>query len=148
MLAKTKKIIKSSYWHNFRDVRFLAALAFGFIALLTAWSGVKVIGKNYLLQQEIAQLDKRNQIYKIENENLKFENQFFNTETYIELTARQQFSKGLPGEKLLIISKEEADAKAPKIPGLANEEIDKNNQPSYLQNLEAWKNFFFRRDVE
>lgn len=148
MLTKIKTIIRSSFWHNFKDVRFLGALAFGVIAILTAWSGVKVIGKNYEVQQEIAQIDKKNQLYKIENKNLELSNQFFGTDTYLELTARQHFSKGLPGEKLIIVPNDEALANAPQISSTSGSNNNQENRPAYKKNLDAWKHFFFRRSDE
>lgn len=148
MLAKIKNIINSPHWQNFKDVRFLGLLGFGFLVLLTTWSGIRIVETNYKLQQQIAQLEQRNRLTKLENENLKLANQYYDTDTYLELIAREQFNKGQPGESLVLIPKEVALARAPEnISQDQSDNAQNNDRPGYQQNFEAWLDFFFRRNI-
>ncbi len=151
MLDKIKKISTTNSWRNFRDVRFLGFLAFAFIVLLTTWSGINIIQTNYKLQQEIAEIDQRNQLAELQNSNLKLQNEYYNTDTYIELTLRQQFSKGAPGEKLILVPKDVALAHVPKadVPTSPKNGVDQSDdRPQYQKNFQAWLDFFFHRQPE
>jgi len=145
MLEKIKKIQKYPIWHNLHDVRFLGFIVFGFLVLLASWSGVKVIETNYELQKQVAQIDQQNQIQQLVNTNLKLQNEYYNTDTYLELTARKQFGKGAPGETLLLVPKSVALAHAKALPedkpAATNSTPD--NKPAYQKNFNAWMDFFF-----
>lgn len=148
MFAKIKTKLINADWQSFRDVRMLGLLAFGFVALLTTWSGVSIVETNYELQQQIAEVDQRNRLAELENQNLKLANQYYDTDTYLELIAREQFNKGKPGERLILIPKEVALAKAPKLEQAKDDPADHtNNKPGYQKNFDAWLEFFFGRDI-
>ena len=52
-----------------QDVRALGLVAFGIVALLVTWSGVKVAQTNYELAKKISVARQRNDIALLENEN-------------------------------------------------------------------------------
>lgn len=145
MLPKIKKLINNPSY-NFRDKRFLGFLVFGFIVIMTSWSGVNVIQTNYVLQQQIAALQEQNRVQQLDNDNLKLQNQYYNSDTYLELTARQQFNKGLPGEKLINVSKDIALSHAPPIPDDAKPaQQPQDNRSTMQKNFSAWLDFFLHR---
>lgn len=147
MLEKIKNQIKNPYWHNFRDVRFLGFLVFGILVLLASWSGVRVIETNYGLQKEIAQLDQQNQLKQLANANLQLQNEYYNTDTYLELQARKAFGKGAAGETLLLVPKDVALRHAEELPqDKTQKPPSKNGQsPTYQKNFNAWMEFIFHR---
>lgn len=149
MFTKIKKIIKNPFWHQFRDVRFLGFVVFAILVLLASWSGVKVIEANYELQKQTAQLDQKNQVQELINANLKLQNEFYNTDTYLELSARKQFGKGAPGEKLILVPKSVALAHAKELPAqtTVKTQTKSDTRPSAQKNFEAWMDFFFRRET-
>lgn len=148
MFVKIKRFTTNYIIANIRDVRFLGLIALGVLVLLTSWSGVRIIEINYDLQKEIAGLEARNEVRKLENDNLKLKNQYLATDTYLELTARQQFGKGGMDEKLILVPKEIALARAPKLSEKKSTstaaEVEK---PAYLKNIYDWRDFFLRRSV-
>lgn len=149
MLEKIKKLQKYPGWHNLRDVRFLGFMVFGFLVLLASWSGVKVIETNYELQKQASQVDQQNQIQQLVNTNLDLQNEYYKTDTYLELTARKQFGKGAPGETLILVPKSVALAHAKPLPEEKSTESGikaKDNRPTYQKNFNAWLDFFFHRD--
>jgi cell division protein FtsB len=73
------------------DIRVLGQIVFVVIVLLISWSGVKVIHTNYQLQQQIARVQQENEIRKLQNENQKLKNDYYNSPQYLELSARQNF---------------------------------------------------------
>ena len=150
MLEKIKKLQKYSLWNNLRDIRFLGFLVFGLLVVLASWSGVKVIETNYDLQKQAAQIDQQNQLQELTNKNLKLENEYYNTDTYLELTARKQLGKGAPGETLILVPKEVALAHVKALPEtkpiLPTKQLEEQ-QPGYQKNFRDWLDFFFRSNA-
>ena len=86
-----------------QDIRFAGQVVFVIIVLLISWSGVKAIESNYQLQREIATLQQQTDIQQLKNENLKLQNEYFKTDQYLELSARQNFGLAHKGETELIV---------------------------------------------
>lgn len=143
MFQKIKSGFQDYLLGNIRDVRFVGMVVFGVLVLLTSWSGVRIIEVNYELQKEIAALQAKNQVRQLENQNVKLKNQYLNTDTYLELTARQQLGKGGKDEKLILIPKEIALAHAPHLPEQTTAKIIVDKSPGYIKNLRAWRDFYF-----
>ena len=148
MLEKLKEYKNfQSYVEQFRDIRAIGLAIFLVIVLLISWSGVKVIQSNYELQRQISQLQQENQVQQLENNNLKLQNEYFNTNQYLELAARQNFGLGKPGETELIVPANVALAHTVTIGDSSNKTTKASSkQPAYQRNFEAWINFFLHRE--
>jgi cell division protein FtsB len=127
---------------NFRDIRFTGQVVFVIIVLLLSWSGVKTIQTNYVLQKQIAGLQQKNDLLKLQNQNQKLQNQYYGTDTFLELQARQNFGLGRPGEKEILVPEAVALANAPSLPEDNAAKAVTKKQPS---NFESWMNFFLHR---
>lgn len=147
MISKIKNINYKKLYKEFSDVRLIGLIMFGVVAVLVAWSSLKTLQINYELQKKEAVLRQKNSNKKLENENLKFKNTYFETDEYLELTARRQFNKAAPGEELYLIPREVALEKSvdpPKTPE-EKKQAQAKNKPKYQQNFEAWVDFLFGR---
>ncbi len=128
------------------DVRNLGLITFGVVALLVTWSGVKVVQTNYELDKKIAIARQKNEVSRLENENLKLKNKYYESNQYLELAARRQFGKAADGEKLYIIPEEVAlryTKDRPVQQGQAEPFEEKKS--SFQANLDAWHEFLFRK---
>lgn len=140
-IIKTKIL---EFIKSLSDLRVVGQVFFAVIVLLISWSGVKAIQANYELQKKIVRLDQEVEISRLENDNLKLENKYLETDEFLELAARRQFGKAAPGETLYIVPKRVAMAHVTQ----PTEDIARqasNKKPQYQQNLEAWGSFFFRK---
>jgi len=126
------------------DTRVLGLLAFGVVALLVTWSGIKVVQTNYELEKKISIAKQRNAIEKLENENLKLRNKYYESSQYLELSARRQFGKAAPGEKLYTVPENIALSKtiepAPVPQQSGDEDPDKSK---FKKNFDDWMEFLF-----
>lgn len=134
-----------AYLLTLRDVRNVGVLVFTVILLLITWSGIKAIQTNYGLQKQIARLQQENDVSSLENTNLAFQNQYYTTEQYREITARQNLGLGAPGETELLVSKDVALAHTVKQPGTAATKVDVPKHPFWQRNFQAWIDFFLHR---
>jgi cell division protein FtsB len=152
MLEKIKKYYKNPALKSLGDIRNLGMIAFGIIALLVTWSSVRVVQENYDLQKQISAMQQYNDVQKLANNNLSLENQYYTTNTYLELSARQHFNKALPGEQLVIVPKEIALAHTIPVvktqtKAQAQLETMKASGSSFERNYNAWLDFLFHRQA-
>jgi cell division protein FtsB len=133
------------YLQRLSDVRFAGQMIFVTIVLLVSWSGVKSIQSNYGLQKQISALKQQNSLQKLQNDNLALQNQYFNSNQYLELAARQNFSLAAPGEKEVIVPKNVALAYTVDLPSAPKPDAAKAKQPAMQRNFESWVDFFLHR---
>jgi len=127
------------------DVRFAGQMLFVIIVLLISWSGIKTIQTNYGLQKQISTLKQQNDVQKLKNNNLALKNQYFNSNQYLELSARQNFGLASPGEKEVIVLQSVALAYTVDLPNSSKQASANDQQPAYQRNFESWIDFFLHR---
>ena len=150
MLEKLRKYQKSTVFKSLSDIRTLGMIAFGVIALLVTWSSVRVVQTNYDLQKQLSALQQQNDVSSLANKNLELKNQYYTTDTYLELAARRHFNKAAPGEKLMIVPKEIAlkhsiDVPLPETDKQTLEQAKDASGSSFQRNFNAWLDFLFHR---
>lgn len=118
MEDKAKHYLKTAEWfvRQLRDVKFAGQMLFVVVVLLISWSGVKAIQSNYGLQKQISALQQQDQVAKLENTNLQLQNEYYNSDQYLELSARQNFGLAAPGETELLVPKNVALAHTAALP--------------------------------
>ncbi len=145
MFEKIKKTLQTHIVKVFSDVRSFGLLVFVIAALLVTWSGIRVVQRNYDLQKQISVMRQENEIKRLANSNLALKNQYLETDQYLELTARRQYNRALPGEKLLIVPEAVALAHTvePPVPEADPTPVE-HEGPWYERNFNAWLDFLFR----
>jgi len=145
-LAQRYQDLLVGFAGQLRDVKFAGLVLFTVVVLLISWSGVKSIQQNYDLQKQISTLQQQNQLQSLANNNQKLENQYYNTDTYLDLSARQNFGLAAPGEKEIVVPKEVALTYTTPLPKTTKKtDTPTDKQPAYQRNFEAWVNFFLHR---
>ena len=145
MLNKIKNYTHILPWPALRDPRTLGQVVFLIIVLLISWSGVKTIQTNYGLQKQIATLQQQNKVTQLQNQNQGLENQYYSSNQYLELSARQELGLGMPGETELIVPKNVALAHLANLPSNTSNTPTNTTAPWYSKNLKAWLDFFWHR---
>jgi cell division protein FtsB len=126
------------------DTRVLGLLAFGVVALLVTWSGIKAVQTNYELEKKIAISKQNIEIQKLENGNLKLRNHYYESAQYLELSARRQFGKAAPGETLYTVPEEVALSKTVELAPKPQTPSEKeSSKPRFQQNFDDWMEFLF-----
>ena len=146
-IQKQHKDLALSYAKRLNDPRFLGQVVFVVIVLLISWSGIKTIQTNYGLQKQIAGLDQQNQLQKLTNDNLALKNEYFKSNQYLDVAARQNFGLAAPGEKLIVVPESVALANTIDIPFESKDAATKAKQPAYQRNFQSWVDFFLHRQI-
>ncbi len=101
-----------------------------------AWGTVGAIQQNFVLQQEVDGLGQEIAFQELQNQTLQFENQYYNSREYLELSARAHLNKANDGEKLLILP-----------PNTVSDKAQPTTQPvtpiSKRSNFQQWIYFLF-----
>lgn len=128
-----------------QDIRFLGQVAFIVVVLLISWSGVKSIQTNYALQKQITALSQQNELQQLQNDNLDLSNNYYKSNQYLELSARQNFGLAAVGEKEIVVPKAVALSKTKDIPVPTKGSVKTSTKPR--SNFEAWVDFFLHRNL-
>lgn len=94
------------FTHLFRRYATLQNITAGIavvIAIGWVWNTVGALQKNFYYQKQVDQLALEVELEKLRNENLAFQQKYYRSEEYLELSARQRLNKANPGEKLVIL---------------------------------------------
>ncbi len=146
MQTKTQyKALVLTFFNRLNDIRFVGQLLFVIIVLLVSWSGVKSIQTNYGLQKQITGLKQQNEIQQLQNDNLQLQNQYYNTNQYLELSARQNFGLAVSGEKEIIVPQQVALAHTIDLPNTNSQTQTTSSKSTMQNNIDSWINFFLHR---
>ena len=149
MLEQAQKYYQrySPYLRELQDVRVLGMVVFAIVVLLVSWSSIKAIETNYKLQRQISAIEQQNDLKRLENSNTRLQNEYYKTDQYLELSARQNFGLAKPGETELIVPKEIAYSHSVPTAKAAPSQAA-GAQPFWQKNLQAWVNFFLHRQSD
>lgn len=151
MLEQIRNSLNNKKVQQLLDPRNIALYIFGVIVLAIAWSGARTVQNNYQLQKQITELQQQNQLLALGNSNTFLQNEFYRTNTYLELSARQNLGLALPGEQELVVPKATAlkyvDPKLALTPSFT-QPTPKDTRSKYVKNLEAWRDFLLGRSPE
>lgn len=149
MLPKINNLDLHKKIKQFSDIRIIGLIAFGIVVLLVSWSILNVLQVNYELEKQKADVEQKSRLQKLENENLNLQNVYFESDEYLELSARRQLNKAAPGEKLYLVPKSVAMVHTVNLPKTRQQiELEKQeHKPGFRQNLEDWKNFFLHKSA-
>ena len=124
-------------WHN--SLFFIGAFL---IALAIIWQIVKQANHNRQLQQQATEKEAEIRLLEQQNKNLQLENEYRETDYYLELSIRKQTGLTRPGESVFIIGDSKVEALYQQYSALEKE--NRVSQPE-KSNLQKWWHFLFER---
>jgi cell division protein FtsB len=107
------------------------------ITINWAWGTIDAIQNNFVLQQQVDTLAQQNDYYTLQNETLHYQQDYYKTNEYLELSARTWLNKANPGEKELLLPKNTVSAPPEPSPVSTSKPITQQS------NFEQWMYFLF-----
>ena len=100
-----------------------------------AWGSIAMMQRNYALQRDVESQKRDAEILELEVANMRFEQNYYKSDEYKDLAAREHLGLACPGEKVLILP--------------ANSDAAKREQESAVvqavseppSNFDQWVNF-------
>ena len=146
MFDNIQTTLNSKTTKQLLDIRNIGLYIFGIVVLAIAWSGAKTVQSNYELQRKINTLQQQNAVLSLENQNTSLQNQYYQTQQYLELSARQNLGLAAPGESVMLVPQSTALKYIdPSIGQSLSQSTPTDNRKSYVKNLEAWRDFLLGR---
>jgi cell division protein FtsB len=137
-----KKInIRKFYYHlrhrylTMNNVVIAVALIIG---ASWAWGSIGVMQRNYGLQKELDAKSRQEKLAELEAQSLTYEQKYYQSSEYKEISARKYLGLAAPGEKVLILPPNTDAAKT--VTTTAPKSTVKQQPPS---SIEQWTNFLF-----
>ena len=114
-------------------------MAIVIVALAVTYSTAEIIHKNYMLQQQITELEQQNIILEQKNINQQLQNNYYQTDAYLELAARRYFNKSTPGETLVLVPENVSLSYTKE--GTSSPQENTSSQPVFIKNWHKWYDF-------
>jgi len=150
MVERITRIWNHERTKQLTDPRNIGLYVFGVVVLAIAWSGVRTVQVNYELEKKVSRLKQENIVLQLQNQNTDLQNRYLGTDEFLELSARQTFGLAAPGETVWVVPKDVALKYVDKSSRTPKSELGKSSvddRPSYIKNLEAWRDFLLGRSV-
>ena len=113
-----------------------AVLAVGAIIMLSwLWGTISAIEKNFLLQQEAENLQQQVALQQLKNQNLTYQQHYYQSAEFLDLQAREHFNLASPGESVIILPANTVSSKPKATPV--------QTPVPQRSNFEQWLYFFF-----
>lgn len=142
MTKLTTKFRKAIYWlkHDllvFDNVIIIIAAAF---CLAWTWGSISAMSRNWALSQEVLERQREKSLLELEVETLELENEYYLSNEYQELAARKYQNKKLPGEVMIYLPENSAEARA------KHQSTDEESDTAPAEertNFQQWVDFLF-----
>ena len=146
-----REFLDSAQMRRLADIRNVGFYIFAVIVLAIAWSGVRTVQNNYELQKQIAVLRQQNEVLRLSNQNTGLQSQFYETDQYSELAARQNFGLAAPGETVLLVPKSVAMKYIDPSLALSSDSLGNGSsdrpKSKFAQNIQDWRDFLLGRQL-
>lgn len=126
-----------NFYHKYLRTNDLVLLLALVLAIALVWNTIVAMQKNYRLQQKYDRLSAEVELLELENQNLRYEIEYRKTDAYLELEARDKFSKAAPGEKLVYLPNNGKDERS-KVAKDTENKAERVKRTGIMGNLEAW----------
>lgn len=137
MIDRTKHFVRH-VWHRL-SLSGLVGIVVIFIVFSLVFGSIRAIQENFQRQIEVDSLAQEVALLELENQTIQFENQYYQTDEYLDLQARALLGKAAPGEKVIILPKVAARATPPEDKLALRPEVLLKDR----SNLEQWLYFLF-----
>tara|TARA_Y100001970_G_scaffold252674_1_gene326685 strand:- start:55 stop:513 length:459 start_codon:yes stop_codon:yes gene_type:complete len=139
MLQTHIKKIAYAIRHKYATFNNVVIVAAFIIAAGWVWGSLGVMQRNYDLQKEVDYRRQQLELAQLQVDNLTLQNQYYQTNEYRELQARESLGLVMPGESVLILPENSEEAKASDTQETRLVVVPQEN----VTNLEQWLNFLF-----
>ena len=128
-------------WKNIFELNQIVQVFGILIAISLIWNTIGVVQKNYGLQAQVDKLVDEIAILELKNQQLNYDIEYFKTDEYLELAAREKFNKKAPGERVVALPPSDIADPLPE-----EEQAKLIPKPQYEENLGQWLYFLFGKE--
>lgn len=97
-------------WHRWATLNTGIIMVAAFIVLSWVWGSVSMIQANFEAQKAVEERQREKDILELEVETLRYQQNYYNSDEFKDLEARSKLGLASPGEKVLILPPNSAQA--------------------------------------
>ena len=128
---------KYSLKHDFFTVENIVLLLAIVLCLMWTYQSIMAMSRNWQLSEKLTSERRELELLSLETEAAELENEYYKTNEYQELNARRFMDKQMPGEKMVVLPENSAEARNAHI------EKMKPQEEREMTNIEKWFKFLF-----
>lgn len=121
--------------HRYLTLNNVVIAAAIVLAISWAWGSIGLMQRNYGLQRDVDAQKRQAELLELQVATMKYQQEYYKSDEYKDLAARQYLGLASPGEKVLILPANSDKAKKDDTPQVQQAQAE---PPS---NLEQWFNF-------
>lgn len=135
-----------SLWRTYGTMNNIVVAVALVVAASWAWGSISVMQTNFTAQKQVDSQKRQLQLTQLEVDTLKFQQNYYNSDEYKDLAARQDLGLVSPGEKVLILP-------ANSVKVQQEDKTDTDREVATAQaaepnsNVGQWMDFFAGRDA-
>lgn len=126
-------------YKKFFETKTAVTALFVIIALSLTYNTVKVVQRNYTLQQRVDELTDQVALVEVQNQNLAFNIEYYQTDEYLEVEAKRRFNLAEKGERVIFLPKDGDVEDVPVETGSGSELLPQQDN----SNFDKWMIFLF-----
>lgn len=134
--------LKHKYW-NFNNIVLVVALL---LASSWVWGAITTMQRNFVLQKDIEARKRQVELTRLEVATLEYQQNYYRSDEYRELAARERLGLALPGEKVLVLPPNSPQAER-SFNQNAAKTTESDTSFNESSNLAQWLNFFSGKNV-
>ena len=128
---------KYSLKHDFFTVENIVLLLAIVLCLMWTYQSIMAMSRNWQLSEKLTSERRELELLSLETEAAELENEYYKTNEYQELNARRFMDKQMPGEKMVVLPENSAEARNAHIENM------KPQEEREMTNIEKWFKFLF-----
>ena len=121
--------------HSYLTMNNIVVAVAILIAAGWAWGSITMMQRNYALQRDVESQKRQAEILELQVSNMQFEQNYYKSDEYKDLAAREHLGLASPGEKVLILPANSVAAKREEKPAV---QLAASQPPS---NFDQWVSF-------
>ena len=125
-------------WRTYGTMNNVVIIVALVIAASWAWGSVTAMQRNFALQKTNDEQRQLAELTQLQVDTLKYQQNYYKSDEYKDLSARMYLGLAAPGEKVLILP---ANSPAAKDDTSAATTADRTGSGASVSNLEQWLNF-------
>lgn len=133
------KFRRINYWfrHNFWTVENVVLMIAISLCLVWTYQSIAAMSRNWELSERLTNEKKELELVDAKLKAAELENEYYKTDEYLELLARKNLDKQLPGEKMVVMPENSNEAKE------KHKQVYEEKPEKEYSNIEKWMMFLF-----
>ncbi len=137
---KLKRFIYT-FKHRYITINNVVLMIAAIIAVSWVWASVQAVQHNYVLQRQVDDKRRQQKLVELQTQNLQYEQKYYKSQEYLSLEAKRRLGLAEPGEKVIVLPPNSAQAKAVDAVSQSPTIVQSNlPEPSPF---EQWMDFLF-----